>query len=101
MSRKFLAFFRIAQFRVSLTLTEECVMPSHAIPVGWQEAASAVASCGCAALVQEPVLPAIAEDDELAFDQRGDDFDRIVDSGLDDAVDIGAFELAIGEIYGV
>lgn len=37
----------------------------------------------------------------LDFDQRGDGFDRIVDwdENLDPDVDIGAFELALGELY--
>jgi hypothetical protein len=37
----------------------------------------------------------------LAYDQRGEDFNRIVDwdDDMDAVVDIGAFELAIGELY--
>jgi hypothetical protein len=35
------------------------------------------------------------------YDQRGLGYDRIVDWGLGDHVDIGAFELAIDEVYSV
>jgi hypothetical protein len=42
-----------------------------------------------------------ADEFGLICDQRGDGYDRQVDWGIDDRVDIGAFEIAIGEIYGV
>lgn len=41
----------------------------------------------------------VLDDLDLMYDQRGISYDRKVDSGVADRIDIGAFELALGELY--